>query len=89
MNLRDPSVRLNALRSALVSIAEELAMATQGEGTEAALEERVGRISHIAASAVMTVRGELPHVTSLTPMFVKCPACNKFHAPGFCSEITR
>ena len=89
MNLRDPSVRLNALRSALVSIAEELAMATQVKDTEAALEERVGRISHIAASAVMTVRGELPHVTSLTPMFVKCPACSKFHAPGFCGEITR
>ncbi len=85
MNLRDPSVRLKALRSSLVAIAEELAQATAGDDAEEALEERIGRIAHIAASAVMTIRSELSPVVSLTPMFVRCPICEKFHSPGHCS----
>lgn len=84
MNLRDPDVRLKNLRSALISVAEELAQATAGDGTEEALEEHLGRISHISASAVMTVRGELPDVVSSRPMFVRCPICGKFHSPGHC-----
>lgn len=85
MNLRDPDVRIKTLRLALVSVAEELAKATAGEDTEEALEDRVGRIAHIAASAVMTVRSELPSVVSAMPIFVRCPVCNKFHSPGHCS----
>lgn len=85
MNLRDPDVRLNALRSALVSVADELAQATAGDDTEEALDERLGHIAHIAASAVMTVRGELSPYVSRMPMFTRCPICEKFHAPGFCA----
>lgn len=84
MNLRDPDVRLKALRSALVSVAEELAQATSGNDIEESLEEHLGRISHIAASAVMTVRCQLPDVVSIRPMFVRCPVCGKFHSPGHC-----
>ena len=81
---RAPLKRVAALRSALVAVAEELHTATQGDGTEEALDESLGRIAHIAASAVMTVRSELSPVVSQMPMFTRCPACGKFHAPGFC-----
>lgn len=84
MNLRDPDIRLKNLRSAFVSVAEELAQATASDGSEGALEHHLGRISHIAASAVMTVRGQLSDVVSSRPMFVRCPVCEKFHSPGHC-----
>lgn len=85
MNLRSPDYRLESLRSALVSVAEELALAAEGDDTEEALNERLGRIAHIAASAVMTIRGELSPVVSRMPMFTRCPSCGKFHSPGHCS----
>lgn len=85
MNLRDPEARLKALRAALVSVAEELHAATQGDGAEEALDEALGRIAHISASAVMVVHSELSPVVSRMPMFTRCPVCEKFHAPGFCA----
>lgn len=85
MNLRSPDYRLENLRSALVSVAEELALATEGDDTEEALNERLGRIAHISASAVMTIRGELSPVVSRMPIFTMCPSCGKFHSPGHCS----
>lgn len=85
MNLRSPDYRLESLRSALVSVAEEVALATEGDDTEEAINERLGRIAHISASAVMTIRGELSPVVSRMPMFTRCPVCGKFHSPGHCS----
>ena len=85
MNLRDPDVRVKTFRAALVTVAEELSKATQGPDTEEALDEALGRIAHIAASAVMTIRGELSPAVSKLPMFTRCPICNKLHSPGHCS----
>ena len=84
--MRSQDLRLAALKSALITISEELYEATRSNGSEEALEERVGRIAHIAASACMTVHSELPPYVSSTPMFVRCPDCKRFHAPGFCSD---
>lgn len=71
---------------AVLSVSEELAQAVDGPDTEEALDERVGRIAHIAASAVMTIRSELPPYVSQLPMFTRCPVCERFHSPGHCGK---
>jgi hypothetical protein len=85
MKVRSPDRRLKALQEAFVAVARELHAATEGDKSEEALDEILGRVAHISASAVMTIRGELSPVVSAMPMFTCCPLCQKFHAPGFCS----